>query len=146
MFTRRASGGGGGDGIGNGIGDGGKAPSARKAAGDAAEALALDHLRAQGLALVERNYRVAHGPRARGGEIDLILRERDGTLVFVEVRARRTTSHGGAAASIGVAKQRAIVFAAQHYLLRHARPPPCRFDVVAIDGGRIEWLRGAFGA
>ena len=36
----------------------------------------------------ERNYRVARGPRARGGEIDLILRERDGTLVFVEVRAR----------------------------------------------------------
>jgi len=36
------------------------------------------------------------------------------------------------------------VLAAQHYLLRWASPPPCRFDVVAIDGGRVEWLRGAF--
>ena len=118
----------------------------RKAAGDAAEARALALLRAQGLALVERNYRVARGPRARGGEIDLVLRERDGTLVFVEVRARRSVAHGGAAASIGAAKQRALVFAAQHYLLRFGSPPPCRFDVVAIDGDRIEWLRGAFEA
>jgi putative endonuclease len=138
MFTRPASGGGSG-------GEGG-APGARKAAGDAAEALALEHLRAHGLALVERNYRVARGPRARGGEIDLILREPDGTLVFVEVRARRSAAHGGAAASVGVAKQRALVFAARHYLMRFASPPPCRFDVVAIDGGRTEWLRGAFAA
>ncbi len=108
--------------------------------------MALEHLRAHGLALVERNYRVARGPRARGGEIDLILREPDGTLVFVEVRARASAAHGGAAASIGTAKQRALVFAAQHYLLRCASQPPCRFDVVAIDGGRLEWLRGAFGA
>ena len=54
-----------------------------KAVGDAAEARALAHLQGQGLTLVERNYRVARGPRARGGEIDLILRERDGTLLFV---------------------------------------------------------------
>lgn len=129
-------------------GDAAQAPDAagRKAAGDAAEARALALLRAHGLALVERNYRVARGPRARGGEIDLVLRERDGTLVFVEVRARRSVAHGGAAASIGPAKQRALVFAAQHYLLRYANPPPCRFDVVAIDGDRIEWLRGAFEA
>ena len=53
---------------------------------------------------------------------------------------------GGAAASVGAAKRRALVFAAQHYLLRYANPPPCRFDVVAIDGGHIEWLRGAFEA
>ena len=70
--------------------------------------------------------------------------ERDGTLVFAEVRARAGTRHGGAAASVGAAKQRRIVLAAQHYLLRWASPPPCRFDVVAIDGGRVEWLRGAF--
>lgn len=117
-----------------------------KAAGDAAEARALAHLQRQGLTLVERNYRVARGPRARGGEIDLILRERDGTLVFVEVRARRSLAHGGAAASVGAAKQRALVYAAQHYLMRWPAPPPCRFDVVAIDGERVEWLRAAFGA
>ena len=115
-----------------------------KALGDAAEARALAYLQQQGLTLVERNYRLARGPRARGGEIDLVLRERDGTLVFVEVRARRGGSHGGAAASVGAAKQQAIVLAARHYLLRHASPPPCRFDVVAIDGDRLQWLPGAF--
>lgn len=117
-----------------------------KAIGDAGEALALAHLQRAGLVLVERNYRVARGPRARGGEVDLILRERDGTLVFVEVRSRRDDGHGGAAASVGSAKQRRIVLAARHYLMRLAAPPPCRFDVVALDGERIEWLRGAFDA
>jgi putative endonuclease len=117
-----------------------------QATGDAAEARALDHLQRQGLTLVERNYRVARGPRARGGEIDLVLRTREGTLVFCEVRARAGTAHGGAAASIGAAKQRALVYAARHYLSRFATPPPCRFDVVAVDGERLEWLRGAFDA
>ena len=105
--------------------------------GDEAEARALAHLQRHGLALVQRNYRVAAGPAARGGEVDLILRERHGTLVFAEVRARADLRLGGAAASVG---------AAQHYLLRLHPAPPCRFDVVAIDGERIEWLRGAFDA
>ena len=114
--------------------------------GDAAEARALDHLQRQGLTLVERNYRVARGPRARGGEIDLILRAGDGTLVFCEVRARRGGAYGGAAASVGAAKQRSLLLAAQHYLRRFATPPPCRFDVVAVDGDDLVWLRGAFDA
>jgi putative endonuclease len=117
-----------------------------KALGDAAEAQALAWLQQQGLALVQRNYRVAHGPAARGGEVDLILRERDGTLVFVEVRSRSGAVHGGAAASVSAAKQRSIVLAARFYLQGLAVTPPCRFDVVAIDGGRIEWLQGAFDA
>ncbi len=117
-----------------------------KARGDEGEDRALAHLQRAGLKLVERNYRVAAGPRARGGEIDLILRERDGTLVFVEVRRRGDTGHGGAAVSVSAAKQRRLVYAARHYLTRHASPPPCRFDVVAIDGERLEWLRAAFGA
>ena len=98
------------------------------------------------MVLVERNYRVARGPHARGGEVDLILRERDGTLVFVEVRARADARHGGAAASIGPAKQASLLLAARHYLLRFAAPPACRFDVVAIDAGQLQWLRGAFDA
>jgi putative endonuclease len=114
--------------------------------GDAAETLALAHLSHHGLALVQRNYRVARGPRARGGEIDLVMRDRDGTLVFVEVRSRANATHGGAAASVGAAKQRSLVFAARHYLQRLAAPPPCRFDVVAIDGGQVQWLRAAFDA
>ena len=117
-----------------------------KARGDEAEQQALDYLLRQGLALVQRNYRVARGPNARGGEVDLILRERDGTLVFVEVRARRSVAHGGAGASVGAAKQRSLLLAARFYLSRLATPPPCRFDVVAIEGGRIEWLQAAFDA
>ncbi len=117
-----------------------------KALGDAAEARALAHLVACGLVPVERNYRVARGPRARGGEVDLIVRDRDGTLVFVEVRARRDTRHGGAAASVSAAKQARLVFAASYYLGRFASPPPCRFDVVTVEGDRIEWLRAAFDA
>jgi len=70
----------------------------------------------------------------------------DGTLVFVEVRARADSSHGGAAASVTTQKQQRLIYAAQHYLLRHASPPPCRFDVVAIDGDKLTWLPAAFDA
>ncbi len=115
-----------------------------RTAGDAAEARALAHLQHAGLRLVELNYRVARGPAARGGQLDLVMREADGTLVFVEVRARRDRSFGGAAASVGAAKQARLVLAARHYLRRLGNEPPCRFDVVAIDGEHIEWLRGAF--
>jgi putative endonuclease len=117
-----------------------------KAVGDEGEDRALAHLQRAGLVLVERNYRVAGGPRAHGGEIDLILRAPGGTLVFVEVRQRASASHGGAAATVSAAKRRSLVFAARHYLCRHATPPPCRFDVVAIDGDRLTWLPGAFDA
>lgn len=119
-------------------------PQVTKAVGDAAEDRALAHLQARGLRLVERNYRVARGPSRRAGEVDLILRDRDGTLVFTEVRARKDATHGGAAASVTGAKQRRLIYAAQHFLLRFATLPPCRFDVVAIEGERIEWIRSAF--
>ncbi|WP_374586375.1 YraN family protein [Ideonella dechloratans] len=122
------------------------AAQARAVTGRTAEDRALAHLQGQGLRLVQRNYRVARGPSRRGGEIDLILRERDGTLVFVEVRARQGAAQGGAAASVTFAKQRSLVYAAQHYLMRLSAVPPCRFDVVAIDGEALEWLRGAFDA
>lgn len=98
---------------------------------------------------MSRNYRLAGGPHARGAEIDLILREPDGTLVFVEVRARRSGPAGpggGAAASVTARKQQRIVRAAQHYLLRLPQLPPCRFDVVAIDGDQLQWIRAAFDA
>lgn len=117
-----------------------------KARGDAAETRALAWLQARGLVLEQRNYRVARGPSARGGEIDLVMRDRDGTLVFVEVRQRSGSGHGGAAASVTGIKQQRLVRAAQHYLLQFASPPPCRFDVVAIDDGGIEWLKAAFDA
>ena len=121
-----------------------------KGRGDAAEALALAHLGRAGLKLLESNYRT---PGRGGGEIDLIMRDEDGTLVFVEVRQRASASHGGAGASISATKQQRIVFAARHYLMRYKTLPPCRFDVVLIQGGQaagqapgVEWLRSAFDA
>ena len=124
----------------------GEGAATTKSVGDAAEDRALKHLLRHGLTLVARNYRLAGGPRARGAEIDLILRDGDGTLVFVEVRARADGRAGGAAASVSGLKQRRIVRAAQHYLMRLPQWPPCRFDVVAIEGDRLEWIPAAFDA
>ncbi|MDI1350814.1 YraN family protein [Aquabacterium sp.] len=117
-----------------------------KSRGDEGEERALQHLLAQGLALVERNYRVARGPSARGAEVDLIMRDRDGTLVFVEVRQRASTDHGGAAASVTRGKQRRCILGAKFYLQTLSVWPPCRFDVVAIDGEALSWLPAAFDA
>ena len=118
------------------------AGTSTKALGDAAEDRALAHLRQAGLRLVARNYRT---PGRGGGEIDLVMHE-GATLVFVEVRRRASGSHGGAAGSIGPTKQRRIVFAARHFLLRLGAPPPCRFDVVNVEDTGIGWLRAAFDA
>lgn len=120
-----------------------------KSRGDAAEAAARVFLAKAGLTFVAANFKT---PGRGGGEIDLILRDTDGTLVFVEVRQRASASHGGAAASIGMAKQRRIIFAARHFLRRYSSLPPCRFDVVLVQGAgpagsmQIEWLRAAFDA
>jgi putative endonuclease len=111
----------------------------KQAQGEAGEDAALRYLLKQGLQLVKRNF------RCKGGEIDLIMREREG-LVFVEVRQRADRNFGGAAASITPAKQRRLVVAAQLYLQRYRQPPPCRFDVVAIDGKELEWLRNVIEA
>lgn len=119
------------------------AQATTKQVGDQAEDMALRHLQAAGLRLAHRNYRT---PGRGGGEIDLILRDRDGTLVFVEVRQRTNHRFGGAAASVSAVKQRRILFAARHYLMRLANPPPCRFDVVLLEPTGIQWLRAAFEA
>jgi putative endonuclease len=119
------------------------AAATTKQAGDAAEDQALAHLSTSGLRLLVRNYRT---PGRGGGEIDLVMREPGGTLVFVEVRQRASRDFGGAAASVSHAKQRRIIFAARHYLMRLAQQPPCRFDVVSVEAGNIEWLKAAFDA
>ena len=116
----------------------------RALTGRAGEALALRYLQARGLRCLERNYRVARGRSRLGGEIDLIVLDPDGTLVFVEVRVRRGPTGGGAAASVGAAKQARLVYAARTYLSKLDRVPACRFDVVAVDGDRVQWLRAAF--
>jgi putative endonuclease len=117
-----------------------------KSRGDEGEARALRYLEDQGLTLVERNYRLARGPGARGAEVDLIMRDRDGTLVFVEVRMRTHDGHGGAAASVSRGKQRRCILGARHYLMGLREWPPCRFDVVAIDGSELQWIPAAFDA
>ena len=131
-----------------------KAAVSTKSRGDAAENAALAHLQSQGLKLVQRNFKT---PGRGGGEVDLIMRARDGTLVFVEVRQRAAGSRGGAGGSITAIKQRRIALAARHFLLQLGSIPPCRFDVVLIDGqlpvggvspagAQIEWICGAFEA
>jgi putative endonuclease len=113
--------------------------------GALAEDRALEYLQNRGLQLLQRNFAT---PGRGGGEIDLVMQDLDGTLVFVEVRQRSREDHGGAGASITATKKRRIVFAARHYLLHLSRLPPCRFDVVLLDGPRAEpvWLIAAFDA
>ena len=110
--------------------------TARQEEGSRGEDAALLHLRQHGLQLVERNF------LCKGGEIDLIMQD-GATLVFVEVRKRARRDFGGAAASVTPAKQRRLIGAAQIFLQRYRQPPPCRFDVVAIDGDALDWLRNA---
>lgn len=103
--------------------------------GAAAETLAADYLMRQGLTILARNF------RTRAGELDLVAR--DGrTLVFVEVRMRRSASHGGAVESITAQKRRRLVAAANGYLAMLGREPPCRFDAIllrSLDPSTIEW-------
>jgi len=115
-----------------------------KQIGDGAEGRALAFLQGQGLRLIERNYRVARGPGACGGEIDLIMQTPQGVMVFVEVRARKNSMFGGASASISLYKRKRIVYAAQNFLMRYRSPPACRFDVLVIEASRLEWLPAAF--
>jgi putative endonuclease len=117
------------------------APASARRRGEAAEALAARFLAERGLAIVARNY------RTRLGEVDIVARE-GATLVFVEVRMRSWAAYGGAAGSVDGRKQRRIVAAARHYLSRLRAEPPCRFDVLTIQGpqGAPAWIRGAFDA
>ncbi|MFC4426935.1 YraN family protein [Deinococcus navajonensis] len=98
--------------------------------GEAAEARAAAHLQTLGRELLRRNYRIP------GGEIDLITRESCGTLVFTEVRQRRSARHGDAAQSVTARKLALMHRAALGYLLReHGRDDlPCRLEVLTIDG------------
>lgn len=106
--------------------------------GNAKERLAETFLRQQRLRLVARNH------RCRFGEIDLIMRDGE-TLVFIEVRYRRSARFGTAAETVDWRKQRRIAATARHYLLAHPTSSPCRFDVVAVQGdNQIEWIQDAF--
>lgn len=119
------------------------APAGRRAQGAECERAAERALASAGLVPLTRNagYRL--------GELDLVMRDGD-TLVFVEVRQRRSSDFGGALASVDRHKRRRLVRAAQLFLARHPAlaQAPCRFDVVALSGEParpdLEWVRNAF--
>ncbi|HEY2805301.1 MAG TPA: YraN family protein [Gemmatimonadales bacterium] len=106
--------------------------------GEAAERRAADLLIADGYAIIEQRYRFHHH------DVDLIAR-RGNVVVFVEVRSRRSARFGKAIETVRSGKQRDLVRAASSWLQRHGRPGDvARFDVVAIQAGRMEWVQSAF--
>lgn len=113
--------------------------------GDTFERRARQHLQQAGLAPVAHNY------STRFGELDLVMRDGD-ALVFVEVRYRRNTRFGGAAASVTSQKRERLVRAASGFLAAHPQYAdcPCRFDVVTFEGdgdaARCQWRQAAFDA
>lgn len=115
----------------------------RKKIGKDAENLAYRYLERAGLKTISKNY------NCRGGEIDLICRH-DNTLVFVEVRLRSNPHFGGAAESVTPSKQKRIIHAARHFLMRnsHLSELTCRFDVIAFDSTEALsaplWYKDAF--
>ena len=111
------------------------------------EDLAAAYLEKHGLRVHARNWRPRHG----FGEIDIVAREGD-TLVFVEVKARRSTRFGEPGEAVHWRKQQTIARIAAEYVLRHGiGTGSCRFDVVSVVFGdglrpRLEVVRGAFDA
>ncbi len=111
--------------------------------GRQAEKLALDHLKAQGLKEITRNF------RCRLGEIDLVMKDRD-CLVFAEVRFRSQNSFSSAADSVDCHKQRKIIKTAAAFLGCHPQYSNCtvRFDVVGLDKSgdqtSLRWIKDAF--
>jgi len=112
-----------------------------RALGALAEARAADLLQRQGYRVADR-----HWP-CKGGEIELVFVAPDGTLVFVEVRARANARHGSALETILDGKRRRLVRAAAIYLhVKGKHDAACRFDVVAITGDAVEHVEDAFRA
>ena len=115
--------------------------SSRSSKGKAAEELACNHLKKNGLSLIDKNFHSRHG------EVDLIMQHHD-ALVFIEVRYRKNLDYGGAKASVTPAKQQKIQKTALYYMQKKGREFNARFDVVAITGENnnltIEWIKNAF--
>ena len=97
------------------------------------------YLLSKGVKIAERNF------RCRQGEIDII--GYDGNfLVFFEVKYRSSRIAGSAAEAVGYAKQRKICRVSDYYRVIHrcGDDTPVRFDVVALDGGNLRWIKNAF--
>ncbi|MDP3293379.1 MAG: YraN family protein [Nevskia sp.] len=104
-----------------------------------AETRALRHLERQGLKLVSRNW------RCKGGELDLVMRDGE-ALAIVEVRSRASSGYGSAIESVDARKRGHLVHATRLFLAAHAEHAQreIRFDVVALDGDQLHWLKAAF--
>jgi len=118
--------------------------------GEYTENIACQYLENKGFKLIEKNF------NCRVGEIDLIMKDND-SIVFVEVRYRRSNNFGSAAESITASKQAKLIKTASLYLQQHAKLNnyPTRFDVVSITGFiettdintiNFDWIENAFGA
>jgi putative endonuclease len=104
----------------------GRRKDRRKERGTAGETLAVEFLEKMGMKVLQRNYRFERG------EIDIVA-EDGRELVFVEVKARRTTSYGEPIEAVDAKKQAQLWKVAEGYLYEHRlEHRPCRFDVVAI--------------
>ena len=119
--------------------------SSRAALGRYGEDLAADRYRATGGQVLDRNW------RCREGELDLVVLERDGTLVFCEVKTRSGSGFGAPAEAVGPVKARRLRAAARRWLQEHPGPErrELRFDVVAVLRRRgwaaeLTHLRGVF--
>ena len=112
----------------------------KRTVGSKTEARASEYLITKGLRILVKNY------RCRLGEIDLIAAEPDGTVVFAEVKYRRTNASGYPEEAVDFRKQESIRRAALWYLSeQHMSPDSAmRFDVIAIDSTEIRWHRNTF--
>jgi len=108
--------------------------------GQQAEQYACEYLENQGLKLLARNYRCALG------EIDLIMRDEQNTVVFIEVRKRSHPHFATAIESVTHNKQRKIIKTATHYLQKQNwfDKVTCRFDIVGLSKDEVEWIKDAF--
>jgi len=113
----------------------------RRQSGSLAENSACAFLEANGFSILARNF------LRRVGELDVVARAGD-LLVVAEVRTRASDVFGGAAASVGRAKQRRIAATAALFLQSHRELRQCRvrFDVIVARDGTCEWLKHAFDA
>jgi putative endonuclease len=114
-----------------------KTPSREK--GYTGEDKAADYLIDIGYSIISRNF------QSRKGEIDCIAKDDRGTLVFIEVKYAKSFAKGHPAFWVTWGKQRKIVAMARRYLGDHGiTSQACRFDVIAIVGGKIEHIKNAF--
>ncbi|MDN3441822.1 YraN family protein [Psychrobacter sp. APC 3279] len=130
--------------------------SPKQRQGSRFEQQACEYLQTQGLRLVAQNWQ-----QPKIGELDLVMIETSSawsTLVFIEVRQRKSSNYGDAALSVTASKQRKVIKTAQSFLQQYPEYAhyDCRFDVIAYNtmnesnsrneqlDHQPEWIQNAF--